>query len=93
VIERAVILCDGDTFVVEKSWHTPESPQRAGIEIPPWSSLVAAQKEIIEAALKETRGRISGPNGAAVRLGLPRQTLEAKIKTLGINKFSSSHQV
>jgi formate hydrogenlyase transcriptional activator len=88
VIERAVILCDGDTFVVEKTWHTQELPQRAGIEIPSWSSLVVAQKEIIEAALKETRGRISGPNGAAVRLGIPRQTLEAKIKTLGINKFS-----
>jgi formate hydrogenlyase transcriptional activator len=41
---------------------------------------------LIEAALAETRGRVSGPSGAAARLGIPRQTLESKILRLGINK-------
>jgi formate hydrogenlyase transcriptional activator len=41
---------------------------------------------LIEAALAETRGRIAGPSGAAVKLGVPRQTLESKIGSLGINK-------
>jgi formate hydrogenlyase transcriptional activator len=42
---------------------------------------------MIEAALAESRGRISGPAGAAAKLALPTQTLDAKIKRLGINKF------
>jgi formate hydrogenlyase transcriptional activator len=44
------------------------------------------EQEIIEAALAESRGRISGPSGAAAKLGIPRQTLESKIASLGINK-------
>jgi len=87
VIERAVILCDGGTFEVEESWLKPEAPRRTSSDVLSLSTVVAHEKEIIEAALKETRGRISGPNGAAARLGIPRQTLESKIKTLRIDKF------
>ena len=50
-------------------------------------ALLSQEKEIIEAALAESRGRISGPAGAAAKLALPTQTLDAKIKRLGINKF------
>jgi formate hydrogenlyase transcriptional activator len=41
---------------------------------------------MIESALKEARGRVSGPKGAATKLGIPRSTLESKIKALGIDK-------
>jgi len=60
-----------------------------------WPGAVAAvmvnqEREIIEAALEESRGRISGPSGAAGKLGMPRMTLESKIKNLGINKHPFS---
>jgi formate hydrogenlyase transcriptional activator len=42
---------------------------------------------MIEAALAESHGRISGPSGAAMKLRMPRQTLESKIRRLGINKY------
>jgi len=45
------------------------------------------EKELIEAALKESKGRVSGPSGAAARLGIPRQTLDSRIKALGIAKY------
>jgi PAS domain S-box-containing protein len=85
VVERAVILCEGDTFAVEERWLRRDVPRRAG----PAVSLVAARAEheraLIEAALSDCRGRVSGPAGAAAKLGLPRQTLASKIKTLGIH--------
>jgi len=49
-------------------------------------SLLAQEKEMIEAALKETRGRVFGPTGAAAKLGIPRSTLESKIKSMKIDK-------
>jgi PAS domain S-box-containing protein len=82
VIERAVILCDGDTFSVDETWLKRESPQT----VPFVAALVEREKEIIEAVLAKSRGRIAGPAGAAAKLGIPRQTLESKIKTLGIDK-------
>jgi len=84
VIERAVILCASDTFAVEERWLQRAAPLPAG----PAGPLVAARTEheraLIEAALSACRGRVSGPAGAAAKLGLPRQTLESKIKALGI---------
>jgi formate hydrogenlyase transcriptional activator len=82
VIERAMILCDAETFWVDEAWLQPESKVRLGLQ----PSLVNQEREMIEAALEETCGRISGPKGAAGRLGIPRTTLESKIKSLGINK-------
>lgn len=87
VIERAVILCEQDPFVVDETWLRPEPPKRANLVVSPFSTVVEKEREIIESALKETRGRISGPNGAAEILRIPRQTLESKIRTLGIDKF------
>jgi PAS domain S-box-containing protein len=86
VIERAVILCDGDTFSIDETWLTREAQRSAGPAIPFVATIVEREKEIIERALVESAGRVAGPSGAATRLGIPRQTLESKIKSLGINK-------
>jgi len=83
VIERAMILCDSDTFFVEEAWVQPEAEPWVGLQ----PSLIDQERELIEAALAETGGRISGPAGAARRLGVPRTTLEYKIKSLRINKY------
>jgi formate hydrogenlyase transcriptional activator len=86
VVERAVILSESDAFVVDESWLEGESevsfPKRG------LSALVDREMEMIEAALAEAHGRISGPSGAAAKLGIPRQTLESKIRRLGIDKYA-----
>jgi formate hydrogenlyase transcriptional activator len=93
VIERAVILCEGDTFSVDETWLTRDSRAAAGPSIPIGTSLPQQQRlqseserQMIEAALAVTRGRVAGPNGAAAKLGIPRQTLDSKITALGIDK-------
>lgn len=86
VIERGVILADGDVFRLQPGTLRSES------QIAPAAAAMAAaagrddQKTQIEAVLKETRGRISGPDGAAARLGVPASTLESRIRALRINK-------
>jgi formate hydrogenlyase transcriptional activator len=87
VIERAVILSDGDTFSVDETWLKPEPLQVAGPTVALNGALLGQEKEMIEAALAKSQGRISGPIGAAAKLGLPTRTLDSKIKRLGINKF------
>jgi formate hydrogenlyase transcriptional activator len=85
VVERAVILSDGDTFVVDESWlraEVAQPNQQEGL-----SALGEREVEMIQAALAESHGRISGPSGAAAKLGIPRQTLESKIRRLGIDKY------
>jgi transcriptional regulator with GAF, ATPase, and Fis domain len=83
VIQRAVILCAADVFSIEEAWLRSTSQSRPDAPLQPNSE----EKARIEAALEESRGRISGPRGAAGRLGIPRTTLEAKIKRLSINKY------
>jgi len=87
VIERTVILSDGDIFCVDETWLKRQAPQFAGPAVALNSALQRQEKEMIEAALAEARGRVSGPDGAATKLGLPRPTLDAKIKRLGIDKY------
>src|SRR5271155_5894911 len=87
VIERAVILSDGDTISVDDTWLKQEPPHVACPTAPLGSALLNQEKEMIEAALAESHGRVSGPAGAAAKLAVPAQTLDAKIKRLGINKF------
>jgi len=87
VIERAVILSDGDTFSVDETWLKWQAPQSAGPTAGLNRALQRQEKEMIEAALAESAGRVSGPTGAATKLGLPRPTLVAKIRRLGINKY------
>jgi formate hydrogenlyase transcriptional activator len=81
VIERAVVLCEGEMFAIDASWLKPK-PTR------PVTTLAEGEKALIEAALAEAHGRISGPRGAAAKLGIPRQTLESKIKALHIDSLS-----
>jgi len=84
VVERAVILCEGDTFAVEERWLQRDAPPPAGPAVPLVVARAENERALIEAALAECRGRVSGPAGAAAKLGLPRQTLESKITALGI---------
>jgi formate hydrogenlyase transcriptional activator len=90
VIERAVILCEGDTLSIDEAWLKPDVRGRSPRPSPPKGTLgrpdLAREKEVIEAALADSRGRVSGPSGAAAKLGVPRQTLESKIASLGIDR-------
>jgi len=87
VVERALILCDGETFSVDETWLQRESPQSTGSNVPLVAQLVEREKEAIESALADCEGRISGPSGAATKLGIPRQTLEWKIAKLRIDRY------
>jgi formate hydrogenlyase transcriptional activator len=87
VVERAVILCEGETFCVDESWLTPVAPKAAATSVPLVATLVEREKEMIETALREAEGVIAGPTGAAAKLGMPRQTLESKIRKLRINRY------
>jgi PAS domain S-box-containing protein len=91
VVERAVILSETDTFFVDESWLKLESAEsREPHER--ISTLSDREVETIEAALADCHGRISGPSGAAAKLGIPRTTLESKIKRFGISKYGQKHQ-
>jgi formate hydrogenlyase transcriptional activator len=87
VIERAVILSEADVFCVDETWLKRQEPQFSGPTAALNSALQRQEKEMIEAALAESAGRVSGPAGAATKLRLPRATLDAKIRRLGINKY------
>jgi DNA-binding NtrC family response regulator len=88
VIERSVILTSGDVLRVDESWLYKEPSQRATrVQAPPSpDDEDRGEREIIVAALTESRGRVAGPNGAAAKLGIPPSTLESKIKALKIRK-------
>jgi len=93
VIERAVILCDGETFSVDGTWLPRKSNQLSGRQFSSAGVLADDKKEFAErerkaiaAALAECHGRVSGPHGAAAKLGIPHQTLASKIESLGIDK-------
>ena len=79
MIERSVIICDTEDFTVDKSWVSQKSArsERANLKMS-----AAQEKEMIEAALAETGGRVSGSSGAAAKLGVPPSTLDSKIKSL-----------
>jgi formate hydrogenlyase transcriptional activator len=87
VIERAVILSDGDVFSVDETWLKRVTPQAPSSAVVLNDALLKQEKEMIEAALTESRGRISGAAGAAAKLRLPARTLDSKIKRLGINIY------
>src|SRR3989475_2310801 len=87
VVERAVILCEGDTLSVDETWFKHDPPRSPAATESFVGSLVDREREMIEAALRESRGRIAGPFGAAAKLGIARQTLDSKIAALGIDKY------
>jgi formate hydrogenlyase transcriptional activator len=87
VIERSVIVCETDVFSVDGSWLSRQSvapPTISSLDLP--EKVAAQEKEMIEAALRDSRGRVFGPLGAAAKLGIPRSTLESKIRSLKIDK-------
>src|SRR5580693_5277086 len=93
VVERAVILCDGETFSVDETWLPRKSNQlserqvsRAGVLADDKKEFSERERKAIEAALAECQGRVSGLHGAAAKLGIPHQTLASKIDSLGIDK-------
>ena len=86
VIERSIILCDTENLSVDENWLLRESRPAQPASQPLSDMLESQAKEIIEAALAESGGRVSGPLGAAAKLGMPPSTLESKIKSLKINK-------
>jgi formate hydrogenlyase transcriptional activator len=95
VIERSVILCESDIFSIDESWlplPPAASESKRHLELP--RRLEAQEKNMIEEALKACCGRVFGPTGAAAKLGIPRTTLESKIKSLKIdkNRFRTSSE-
>jgi DNA-binding NtrC family response regulator len=85
--ERSVILCDSDSFSIKESWLPQNSMSiepKDDSQLSAW--LQAQEKRVIEAALRESRGRVFGTSGAAAKLGIPRSTLESKIRSLKIDK-------
>src|SRR6204780_4129663 len=87
VIERSVIVCETENFSVDESWLSRQ-PRAAGPDRRSdlFKRLPSQERRIIEAALSETGGRVYGPSGAAAKLGIPRSTLESKIRSLKIDK-------
>jgi transcriptional regulator with GAF, ATPase, and Fis domain len=87
VVERSVILCETEDFSIDESWLSRKPSHDAVKSLIEFSrDLAAREKEVIEAALGACAGRVFGPSGAAARLGMPRSTLESKIRSLKINK-------
>jgi formate hydrogenlyase transcriptional activator len=87
VIERSVIVCETENFSVDESWLSRRpSATEPKVQVEFAEKLTAQEKEMIEAALRETRGRVYGPSGAAAKLGMPGTTLDSKIKSLKISK-------
>jgi len=86
VIERAVIVSDSEILAVDERWLRDEVAGDAPSHPSLAETLTVAQKTQIEAALAETRGRVSGPIGAAAKLGVHPSTLESKIRSLRIDK-------
>ncbi len=87
IIERSVVVCETENFSVDESWLLRQplaSEPKSQPELP--RKLAAQEKEMIEAALRESGGQVSGPSGAAAKLGLPGSTLESKIRSLKISK-------
>lgn len=86
IIERSLILCETETFSVDESWLAREPARAEAVGEPLHETLAAGEKAIIEGALAESKGRVSRPFGAAVKLGMPASTLESKIRALKIHK-------
>jgi DNA-binding NtrC family response regulator len=86
VIERAVIVCESDTLSIDARWLSGRALGTAPVASLSTGTLATHEQDAIEAALKDSKGRVAGPFGAATRLGVPPSTLESKIKALKIDK-------
>jgi len=88
IIERSVILCTGETLWIDEAWLSDQGVARLESSGPLTETLQNYEKERIETALAESNGKVAGPDGAAAKLGIPRSTLDMKIKRLKIKKYS-----
>jgi formate hydrogenlyase transcriptional activator len=86
VIERAVIMCDASILSVDQTWLNRQPSHQAVRLAPLAAAMLDKEREMIESALAVCRGRVSGASGAAEQLGIPRSTLESRIRSLQINK-------
>jgi DNA-binding NtrC family response regulator len=86
IVERSVILCSGDILWMKESWLVSPEPARQELPSPLPDTLQNQEREMIETALAECKGKVAGPDGAATKLGIPRSTLDSKIKQLKIKK-------
>jgi formate hydrogenlyase transcriptional activator len=86
IVERSVILCAGDIFSIDEAWLSSPDAPRSKLSGPLTEAVQAYEKELIEAALAESNGKVAGLTGAAAKLGIPRSTLELKIKQLNVKK-------
>jgi DNA-binding NtrC family response regulator len=88
VIERSVIVCSDPVFAVDPAWLSTQPTQPRPRASAPARSAgeLRSERDIIEAALAECRGRVAGASGAAAKLGVPPSTLDHRIKALGISK-------
>jgi formate hydrogenlyase transcriptional activator len=86
VVERAVIISESEALSIDELWLRGRRSRPGIIAAPSPRTLVTQEKEAIEAALMESKGRVAGPFGAASLLGIPSSTLESKIKALSIDK-------
>jgi transcriptional regulator with GAF, ATPase, and Fis domain len=84
IVERSLILSEGETLSVDAAWLNVNTPHDTSGSL--LQKLVEREREIVESALAESNGKVSGAKGAASRLGIPPTTLESRIKALGINK-------
>ena len=87
IVERSVILCNDDTLRVEQAWLTTRHPGPGSVRGSLTKALQSYETRIIEAALAESNGKVAGPDGAAAKLGIPRSTLDARIKQLNIKRY------
>jgi DNA-binding NtrC family response regulator len=85
-VERSVILCSGDTFSIDEAWLSIQDSAKPAPPAKMTSILQGQEKEIIESALAESRGKVAGADGAAAKLGIPPSTFDSKIKQLRIKK-------
>ena len=88
IIERSVIVCTGDTLWIDEAWLSSQDSSRLESSGPLIQTVQNYEKKLIEAALAESNGKVAGPNGAAAKLGIPRSTLDLKIKQLDIKKHT-----
>jgi formate hydrogenlyase transcriptional activator len=87
VVQRSLIVCESDVFTVDESWLVSKRSQNNRSDMLLEPTLATREIEMIEAALASSRGRVAGPNGAAIKLGIPVSTLESRIKSLNIDKY------
>jgi formate hydrogenlyase transcriptional activator len=88
IIERSVILSAGETFWVDEAWLSSQDAPRPKSSGHLTEAIQSYEKKLIEAALAESNGKVAGPNGAAAKLGIPRSTLDLKIKQLNVKKHT-----